>query len=293
MALGLCQLTGISRIHMVPLLDRSVMDFELINQCELFAVELAKKAGQMMVDCQVSGNLQVETKKNWRDLVTQVDLEVERFIFDSIRRKYPDHSLIGEESAGTSSVLNSDLPTWIVDPIDGTVNYVHQNPLCCVSIGLAVNKQLVMGVIFAPFLDRLYTAVKGSGAKCNGKPIRSTDRHDIENTLLLYEPKYGPTSPYSYKIFENLLWKCQGVRYIGSACICLCMLAEGSADAFLHERLCIWDMAAGYVIANEAGAVAVTCGEQHFDPNGRSILAGSTSELVNQIAHQITLSKKK
>lgn len=265
------------------------MNGDELEKCQTVAIKLARDAGHLMCQSrEANDGPKVESKSSWRDLVTEVDRNVERMIFDSLKKHYPGHRFIGEESA-TNCQLADDSPTWIVDPIDGTVNFVHRSPFCCVAIGLAVKGQMVLGVIYAPFLDRLYTAVRGQGAKCNGKPIRvAKPVSKIEHCLMVYEPNYG-NQEYGEAIFNNLLWKCQGVRNVGSACLTLCLLAEGAADAFYHEHLAIWDFAAGYVILTEAGGLIIHADKDHFDLNSKNILAASNPTLAADVASKIRI----
>ena len=308
----------------------------LLKEYLQFAIELATKAGKMMLKANLSNSLvnndddhidlnngnhliANETKKNRIDLVTEFDLAIEKYIFNSLREHYPDHVFIGEEDSSVNNIkndnrINSNSPTWIVDPIDGTMNFVHHYPLCCVSIGLAISQELVVGVIMAPFIDRLYTAVKGYGARCNGKPIKVSSNQKIIDSLVLNEIQFNEstttavsqqhqnaheyyeerlrgiqkesrtTKPYLRYLFNNLLWKCQSVRYIGSACISLAMVAEGSADVMIHNDLCLWDLAAGYVLVTEAGGTVRTIYGDPFDPHSGTVLATSNPDLAEEVA---------
>lgn len=278
-----------------------------LHEYEQTAIELARKAGQMMIDFNEKAHLLVEIKSSRVDLVTEADKAIEKFIFDELKKRYPDHDFIGEESVGTSKVLTSDVPTWIVDPIDGeclfaqklshyhssfdhsqsgTMNFVHHFPFCCVSIGLAINQQMSVGVIYAPFLGKLYTAIKGEGAKCDGTSIRvSKFAKTLDQSLLLNEDKIS-RFPGKTQLFD-LLWKCQAVRYIGSACLCLCLIADGAADVYFQIGLCIWDMAAGSLIATEAGAVIYKLNGEQFDLNKRQVLIASNEQLARELVGEL------
>jgi fructose-1,6-bisphosphatase/inositol monophosphatase family enzyme len=136
------------------------MDADTLREYLDVAVNLSRSAGLMMT--QTSGrNTKVEQKSSFADLVTETDKAIEEFVFSELRRQYPNHRFVGEEST-TSKVDWTNDPTWIIDPIDGTMNFYHQFPFCCISIGLTINKEIVMGVVYSPFLDKLYTAAKGT-----------------------------------------------------------------------------------------------------------------------------------
>ena len=128
------------------------------------AIDLSKTAGLMMT--QASGrNTKVEQKSSFADLVTETDKAIEDYVFTELRKRYPTHRFIGEEST-TEKVQWEDVPTWIIDPIDGTMNFYHQFDFCCISIGLTINKEVVLGVVYSPFIDKLYTAIKGKRNLC-------------------------------------------------------------------------------------------------------------------------------
>lgn len=269
-----------------------------LEEFQQLAIELATASGQMIREAVAKGDFSVEEKRSRRDLVTEVDKTIEKFIFERLKAAYPEgHVFIGEESAGTANRITSDASTWIVDPIDGTMNFTHTYPLVSVSIGLAVERQLVVGVIYAPFLGKLYTAIKGRGARCNGSPIHvSQGVHRLSEALVLSEVAFfggEHRNAYIRRLFDEVLWKASSVRMIGSSCCCLGLLAEGAADLFLHAGLCIWDMAAGAVIVTEAGGVLRTINGDPFDPHGRSLLAASSEALIEEVAPHTAIIRKK
>ncbi|KAL3182849.1 hypothetical protein MRX96_034486 [Rhipicephalus microplus] len=132
------------------------------------ALELVKESG-VVVQRAIGEGKQIEMKSEFTDLVTQYDRQVEQLLIGKLREEYPNHKFIGEESvaAGIKSELTND-PTWIIDPIDGTMNFVHGFPVVAVSVALAVQKEIVVGIVYNPALDKMYTAVKGHGSFCNG-----------------------------------------------------------------------------------------------------------------------------
>ncbi|CAG0925936.1 unnamed protein product, partial [Notodromas monacha] len=200
----------------------------------------------------------VEIKTSSIDLVTEYDKKVEAFIFAAIAKRYPSHKLIGEETtAGSESGRNdfTDYPTWILDPIDGTMNFVHTFPHVAVSIGVTYEKEAVIGVIYNPILDQMYAARKGCGATLNNNPISVSKTTELSNALIFLEIGYAKDSEKGTcvaKNFETFLSQVHGLRCTGSAALQMCLIAQGAADAYAAFSLHVWDTAAGVVIVREA-----------------------------------------
>ncbi|CAF1176246.1 unnamed protein product [Adineta ricciae] len=234
----------------------------------------------------------VETKSGAADLVTEFDQRVEEILIKSLRETFPTHKFIGEESAaaGAKTVFGDD-PTWIIDPIDGTTNFVHGFPFVAISIALAIKKEVVIGVIYNPVLDKLYSAVRGKGAFRNGRPIKCSGQKDLALSQVAGE--YGSSrEPHiidaKCQNMRVIIEKVHSIRAVGSAAMNLCMVAEGSCDAYFEYGIHIWDYAAGDLIAREAGAYT-------SDPSGgplnllhRCILCTATKELAQQITPLLT-----
>ncbi|XP_070077486.1 inositol monophosphatase 1 isoform X2 [Equus przewalskii] len=157
------------------------------QECMDYAVTLARRAGEVVRDA-LKNEMNVMIKSSPADLVTATDQKVEKMLISSIKEKYPSHSFIGEESvaAGEKSVL-TDNPTWIIDPIDGTTNFVHRFPFVAVSIGFVVNKKMEFGVVYSCMEDKMYTGRKGKGAFCNGQKLQVSRQEDITKSLLVTE----------------------------------------------------------------------------------------------------------
>ncbi|PKK34514.1 inositol(myo)-1(or 4)-monophosphatase 1 [Columba livia] len=153
------------------------------QECMDYAVDLARKAGEIVRGA-LKEKVSVMTKSSPVDLVTETDQKVENFLISLIKEKYPSHSFIGEESvaAGEGSIL-TDNPTWIIDPIDGTTNFVHRFPFVAVSIGFVVNKKIEFGIVYSCIEDKMYTARKGKGAFCNGQKLQVSGQEDIVTSL--------------------------------------------------------------------------------------------------------------
>ncbi|RWS31655.1 inositol monophosphatase 1-like protein [Leptotrombidium deliense] len=270
------------------------MDAETLLSVEKFAIDLAKHAGQIMKDASSRKDLVVEEKIDHTDLVTEADKAIEAFVFSKVREKYPHHKLIGEEST-TGKVEFSDDPTWIIDPIDGTTNFVHRFPFVCISIGFVVNKEAILGIIYNPFYGKLYTARKGCGAYCNGVPIQVRKNTNID-TALICGILNGPMSRETLSKFaenaQTLSWMSHGFRDVGSAALSICFVAHGFFDAYYHFGLHCWDMAAGVVILTEAGGCVTDTNGDAFNLMKRRIIAANNLSIAaavkNGLKHQFS-----
>lgn len=207
------------------------------------------------------------------DLVTESDHASEAFLLGEIKSHFPGGHILAEES-GSIQGSNEDL--WYIDPLDGTVNYAHHIPIFCVSIGFASNGALTLGAVYDPMRDEMFLAEKGKGASLNGKPIHVSDVVELEKSLLVTGFPYDTwnTELDNFKYFERLAKKTQGVRRLGSAALDACYVGAGRFEGFWEFRLKPWDVAAGGLIAREAGAkVTAIDGRDDFLASPLSILA--------------------
>ncbi|KAL1131104.1 hypothetical protein AAG570_012341, partial [Ranatra chinensis] len=233
-------------------------------------------------------NKKVQTKACAIDLVTETDRQVEQLLISGLQSHFPDHMFIGEEStdSGVKAVL-TDAPTWIIDPVDGTMNFVHGNPNVCVSVGLYVNKQAEVGIIYCPVYELMYTAMKGKGAQLNGKSIHVSEEKELAKALVCIE---GGTSRDPEKIktvienFEILIPQMHGYRASGSAAFNLASVAQGCTDAFIEFGCHAWDMAAGELIVREAGGAVIDPSGGPFDVMSCRIICASSQELAQTLA---------
>ncbi|MEX2115537.1 MAG: inositol monophosphatase family protein [Bacteroidota bacterium] len=215
------------------------------------AVEAALKAGRLLKDR--AGNAKsVETKFGQEtNLVTELDRQAEALIIKTISKKYPGHDFLAEESGSTK--LESDFK-WIIDPIDGTTNFAHGLPIFCVSIGLEYRGDIVLGVVYDPTRDELFTAERGKGAFLNGNPIRVSNASSLIESVLVTGFAYNVSSTLeNIDHFRNFLLEARAVRRLGSAALDLCYVAAGRLDGYWEMSLNPWDMAAGVVLVEEAG----------------------------------------
>uniref|UniRef100_A0A8D0H7F7 Inositol-1-monophosphatase n=1 Tax=Sphenodon punctatus TaxID=8508 RepID=A0A8D0H7F7_SPHPU len=261
------------------------------KECAEVAVQLARRAGQIISKA-LTEEKRVFTKTSAADLVTETDHFVENLIISALKEKFPSHRFIAEEStaAGSKCIL-SDSPTWIIDPVDGTCNFVHRFPTVTVSIGFAVNQELEFGVVYHCNEERLYTGRRGQGAFCNDKRLQVSKVTDISKALILTE--IGPKrDPETLKLFlsnmERLLKsQAHGVRVIGSATLALCHLASGAADAYYQFGLHCWDLAAATVIIREAGGVVMDTSGGPLDLMSCRVIAAGTKEMAMFIDQEI------
>lgn len=217
------------------------------------AVRAARAAGNIILrNLDRASNLLVDSKQR-NDFVTEVDRNAEAEIIQTIRRSYRDHAFLAEESGPSGE---SDY-VWIVDPLDGTTNFLHGFPAFSVSIALEVKGQLDCAVVFDPLRNELFSAAKGDGATLNDRRIRVSNRRGLEGALL------GTGFPFRenadidlyLRMFKPLLEETAGVRRAGSAALDLAYVAAGRLDGFWELGLKPWDMAAGVLLIREAGGI--------------------------------------
>lgn len=187
------------------------------------------------------------------DLVTEADHASESFLLGEIQSRFPGGHILAEESGETAG-RNGDL--WYIDPLDGTVNYAHHIPIFSVSIAFASKGVTTLAAVYDPMRDEMFSAKRGKGAWLNGKPIRVSNTIELGKSLLVTGFPYDTwnTELDNFKYFERLAKKTQGVRRLGSAALDLCYVAAGRFDGFWEFKLKPWDIAAGGLIAEEAGA---------------------------------------
>lgn len=264
---------------------------------ELFhkeAVNIAKIAGKIVHEA-FDKEKTIDTKACVTDLVTETDQEVERVIIQLFKEKFPSHSFIGEESVAAGQNCNlTDNPTWIIDPIDGTTNFVHRFPFVAISIGLAINKEVVIGVIYNCILDEMYSAIIGHGATCNGKPIKVSGQTEISKALLVAEIGAGRRKEKIDNMMYNLRtvitepYMAHSVRSLGSAALNMCYIAAGRADGYYESGIHCWDIAAGIVILEEAGGTCLSPSGGPVDLMARQLVCGGSEALTRHICSIVT-----
>jgi myo-inositol-1(or 4)-monophosphatase len=214
-------------------------------------------------------------KKGAIDLVTEVDHRSEAFIKGEIQRRFTSHRIIAEESG----ILSGEACcAWIVDPLDGTVNYAHGVPIFSVSIAFQLNGVVILGAVYDPMKDECFSAEKGKGAWLNGTSIHVSATDNLNDSLLVtgfpYDIRTNPENNLAH--YANFATLTQGVRRLGSAALDLCYVGSGRFDGFWELRLSPWDLAAGGLIAREAGATVTDLvgGKEYLSPPN-SVLAAT------------------
>ncbi len=223
------------------------------GECMLqLAIDAALEAGRFL-KMNIGKIKHIEHKHgDERNLVTEIDKKAEQLIIDRIKQRYPQHDFLGEESGSHKTA--SDYK-WIIDPLDGTTNFTHGLPIFSTSIALEYKGEVVLGAIYDPSLDELFTAEKGKGARLNNRPIHVSRSSRLMESLIVtgfpYDIKDNPFNAVQH--FTNFLMECQAVRRLGSAALDLCYVACGRFDGFWEVALNPWDMAAGVLFVEEAG----------------------------------------
>jgi myo-inositol-1(or 4)-monophosphatase len=246
---------------------------------------LARQAGRILSDGYEKDH-QIDFK-GAIDLVTEIDHASEEFLLAEIQRLFPGHSFLAEES-GASEEQTEHL--WIIDPLDGTVNYAHGVPMFCVSIAYSYRGETKLGAVYEPLRDELFIAERGKGAWINGRPLKRSDTSDLEKSLLVTGFAYDVWHA-KFNNFDNFVKFAklsQGVRRLGSAALDLCYVAAGRFDGYWEVSIKPWDVAAAGLIAEEAGAkVTKVDGDPHYLQPPQSVLA------ANPALHEKMLEKLK
>lgn len=240
------------------------------------AVKAARRAAAVINRASFDLDRLQVTEKRPNDFVTDVDQAAEQAIIEILLKAYPDHAIMGEESGASANLHDESEYVWIIDPIDGTTNFIHGFPQYCVSIALQHNGVITQGVIFDPNRNDLFTATKGSGAYLNDKRLRVTKHDKISQALISTGFGSGDAKAMDefMKMYRIMLEKAQGVRRPGSAALDLAWVAAGRIDGFFEKGLKPWDMAAGALMVAEAGGiVADFTGESDYLKNGNVIAA--------------------
>jgi myo-inositol-1(or 4)-monophosphatase len=225
----------------------------------------ATEAGAAVLKEYFNGSFTISNKEGLNNLVTEADFKSEQAIIEVIRQEFPSHQILSEEEG--TLVQQSEFK-WIIDPIDGTINFANGIPLCCVSIGVEKHGEMVMGAVYNPFMNEFFFAQKGYGATLNDKLIHVTQKDNLLTSCL------ATGFPYSYleaqngplDIFPKLIRKGIPVRRLGSAAIDLCWVAAGRFDGFYEHKLQAWDSAAGFLILEEAGGKVTDFKGDRYSP---------------------------
>lgn len=251
----------------------------------------AIQAGGVELKRFFNSNFKISHKEGVNNLVTEADHASEAAIISVIKKNFPAHQVLAEE---TGEHIKDSNYKWIIDPIDGTVNFAHGIPLCCVAIAVEKDEEIIMSSVYAPVLNELYFAEKGKGAWLNEKKISVSDETDVHRSCLVTGFPYTyinmPNGPL--EVFGRLIKKGIPVRRLGSACIDLCWVACGRFDGFYEHKLEAWDSAAGYLIVEEAGGKVTDHEGKKFSIYQHRIIATNGKihdELLGVVKNEIEL----
>jgi len=258
------------------------MDFE---QAKSVGIEAIYRGARVLREH--LGRISQINQKAAFDLITEADIESEKQIIETIRNTFPDHAILAEESGNHRG---TDEFQWIIDPLDGTTNYAHQLPIFSISIALAKEDEIVLGLVLNPMDGELYSAIAGKGAALNGTPIKVSTTASVFESLLVtgFPYNFGEIVEPAMKRFRICQEASQGVRRLGSAALDICYVAGGRFDGFWEQNLQPWDKAAGVIIAAEAGAVITNFAGQPFSISQNEILV-SNGRIHQEMLQLLTL----
>ena len=237
------------------------------------AIEAVVRAGELQM-ARFGSDVRID-KKGTIDLVTEVDVEVERMFRALISERFPDHDVLGEEMGDSSTGASH---RWVFDPLDGTTNYAHGLPLFCSTLALEIEGQPDVGAVFDPSRRELFTAERGVGAWLNGEPIRVSQAETLIDSVLVTGFPYDIRERMDdlLGLFAGFLREARAVRRLGSAAIDLCWVAAGRMDGFWEQGLRAWDTMAGALIVQEAGGRVSALDGGPWDPHGGRVLASNS-----------------
>ena len=228
-------------------------DAQLGTELRQLAADLAVRAGALISEARRSGAGLVDTKSTATDMVTEYDRASERLIVESLRAARPDDAIVGEE--GTADEGSSGV-SWLIDPIDGTTNFLYGLPGYAVSIAAADHEGALAGAVYVPATAELFTAARGEGATLNGDAIHCSSNNNVATALIATGFSYHPELRERHmRRLQEMIGRIRDIRRFGAAAPDLCYVAAGRVDAYFEEHLGPWDLAAGELIAREAGCI--------------------------------------
>ena len=236
-------------------------------------IAIAKEAGVIIREG-FRSNISIEFKTDEANLVTNIDKAAEKVITDFIKKEFPTHSILAEESG--ESDKNSEYK-WVIDPIDGTTNFAHGLPYFCVSIGILKNEEIICGVVYDVMRDVIYSAEKGSGAFEDGKRLKVSNNSNLARSVLVTGFAYERGEKYTeaLNLFSSFMHKTRAVRRLGSAALDFCYVASGVFDGFWEANISPWDVCAGMILVDEAGGKLTNYNNQSIDIYSEQFLASN------------------
>ncbi|MDQ3979681.1 MAG: inositol monophosphatase [Actinomycetota bacterium] len=242
-----------------------------LNGLADLAEDVARAASELLRSGMSRRGGTVTTKTSATDMVTEMDTEAEELIVSRLAEARPDDSILAEEGGGRTG---TSPVRWVIDPLDGTTNYLYGDPRYGVSIAAEIDEETVAAVVADPSLHEVFRAVKGGGAFLNGEPITHSDHDDLATALIATGFSYLPDErARQAKVLTHVLPKVRDIRRHGSAALDLCWAACGRVDGYYEVTLQPWDIAAGILVASEAGCLV--CGVDGGPPSSASVLAAA------------------
>lgn len=243
-----------------------------------------EEVGEIQLEKSGKKNINIYTKSDKIDLVTEVDKLSEKILIEKIRKYYPQHSILSEESGIRDNNLDYQ---WIIDPLDGTTNYAHGFPVYSISVALKYKEEVILGVVYVPKLNELYFAIKDEGAFLNGERINVSNTKKLEKSLLATGFPYdrATDSNNNLKYFNQIVTKVRGIRRTGSAAFDLCNVAAGRFDGYWELKLNPWDTAAGILLVQEAGGKVINY-------SGQKLLIAGNKNICDLLLKEINNSSK-
>ncbi|XP_014484820.1 PREDICTED: inositol monophosphatase 1-like [Dinoponera quadriceps] len=260
-----------------------------LDECYNTAEEFVLYAGKVIQDS-INVKKSVKSKGIDWDLVTEYDRRIEDKLIKQLSVKFPSHKFIGEETAAKEGRLPqlTDDPTWIIDPIDGTTNFVHRFPHTCISLALMVNKKAEIGIIYNPLMRQFFSARRHRGAFLNGKLIKTSEIRDISQSLVAMEPWLAKDPQHLTSVYSRmhaLIQGTHGIRSLGTAALTLCYVAMGAVEAYHIEGIDAWDVAAGKLIIEEAGGIVIDTAGCELDIMTPKVIAACNQEVAQQLVN--------
>ncbi|MGR6897949.1 inositol monophosphatase family protein [Rummeliibacillus sp. BSL5] len=251
-----------------------------LSKIDVYAKSITLQAGDRIRQS-FSEKWTIETKADANDLVTNIDREIELFFIEKIRAFNSSHKIIGEEGMG-EKIQSLDGVVWIIDPIDGTMNFVRQHRNFAISVGIYVDGIGKLGYIYDVMRDHLYHAIEGQGAYMNDQPLKTLEEISLDKAIIGLNAVWAtPNKRIKHEPMIELVHKVRGTRSYGSAALEIVSVASGRMDAYLSMRLSPWDIAGGVMIANEVGAIASNLENQPIN-----LLERDTFIIANPFIHK-------
>ena len=255
----------------------------MIDKISELAIKTAKEAGAILKEG-FGTSYRISSKSGKNDLVTEYDNLSEEYIINAIKKEFPDHSFLAEESGKTGEMEKGKI-LWVIDPLDGTVNFAHSLPIFSVSIAAVLDGEILVGVIYHPIIDELFSAKKGAGATRNGEKISVSNNPDFEKSMLVtgfpYNVIENPNNCIDH--FVSMIKRGIPVRRLGSAALDLAYTASGIFEGFWEINLKPWDVAAGVLLVQEAGGTVTQYNKEKYSIFSESILA-TNGKIHNDIS---------